>query len=120
MTADVWIENIIMIGQGVLFVLLALFYVKKPPAKINNLYGYRTRRSMKNQDIWKAANAYSSKSFLSIAILVLVIGIALCFFDFNLRVLLQLSILLLGLGYSVWQTEVYLNTHFDKDGNPKL
>jgi hypothetical protein len=38
------------------------FLKNKPPKGINALYGYRTFRSMKNIDLWKEANQYSSKS----------------------------------------------------------
>ena len=31
---------------------------KKPPKKINGIYGYRTSRSMKNQDTWDFAQRY--------------------------------------------------------------
>ncbi|MFF2912422.1 SdpI family protein [Paenibacillus sp. NPDC057934] len=34
---------------------------KKPPKKINSLYGYRTKRSMKNQLLWDEANRYSAE-----------------------------------------------------------
>lgn len=31
-------------------------FLKKPPQKINRYYGYRTKRSMKNQDTWMYAH----------------------------------------------------------------
>ena len=31
---------------------------KKPPKKVNGFYGYRTSRSMKNQDTWDFAQRY--------------------------------------------------------------
>ena len=40
-----------MIGFGLMF-------LKKPPSKINGWYGYRTSRSMKNQDTWDFAQSY--------------------------------------------------------------
>lgn len=33
----------------------------RPPKKINDLYGYRTPRSMKNQDTWDFAHKYCGK-----------------------------------------------------------
>lgn len=32
---------------------------RRPPRKITALYGYRTERSMKNEDTWQFANKYS-------------------------------------------------------------
>ena len=43
-----------MIGCGLLF-------LKKPPKKVNGWYGYRTSRSMKNQDTWDFAQRYMGK-----------------------------------------------------------
>ena len=36
-------------------------FVKNPPKTINNIYGYRTHRSMKNQDMWNFAHLYCGK-----------------------------------------------------------
>lgn len=36
-------------------------YLKKPPRTINWLYGYRTRRSMKNQETWDYAHCYCGR-----------------------------------------------------------
>jgi len=34
-----------------------------PPKNINYLYGYRTKRAMKNTETWKEAQLYSGKLF---------------------------------------------------------
>ena len=44
----------VMIGCGLLF-------MKKPPKKVNGWYGYRTSRSMRNQDTWDFAQRYMGK-----------------------------------------------------------
>jgi len=41
----------IMIGIGRIF-------VSHPPKKINGIYGYRTKRSMKNNETWRFAHHY--------------------------------------------------------------
>lgn len=46
-------------------VVLGVLFVKKPPKKINYVYGYRTKRSMKNNDTWRFAHICCGK-FLSI------------------------------------------------------
>lgn len=43
----------------VLLIAIGALMKKRPPKKINALYGYRTERSMKNVDTWQFANAYS-------------------------------------------------------------
>lgn len=36
-------------------------FMKKPPKNINSIYGYRTARSMRNQQTWDFAHAYSGR-----------------------------------------------------------
>ena len=99
------VENSALLFQGILFLVLGFYYLKKPPKKINHLYGYRTRRSMANQEIWDFANHQSAKDFWRVAIAVMLTGILLLPFDFFLKVFIQLAVLLLGLAISVWHTE---------------
>ncbi len=49
----------------VFFLFLSLFYIgtgaliyKYPPKQVNNVLGYRTNMSMKNEETWKFANVY--------------------------------------------------------------
>ena len=113
------IENSALLFQGTLFLLLAFYYLKKPPKKINYLYGYRTRRSMANQEIWDFANRQSAKDFWYVAIATMGIGIVLLPFDIPLKVLIQVFVLLVGLAISVWHTEKEIDKYFDKNGNKK-
>lgn len=45
----------------VLMIIIGKVFVKRPPRTINGIYGYRTRRSMKNQDTWLFAHLYCGK-----------------------------------------------------------
>lgn len=40
---------------------IGLIWRKRPPAKMNMLYGYRTARSMLNKETWDFAHRYISK-----------------------------------------------------------
>ena len=52
------------------FIILVSFIFKLlPPKRINSIYGYRTPRSMKNQDTWNEANKFSSNLMLAISLL---------------------------------------------------
>lgn len=113
------IENSALLLQGVLFLSLAYYYLKKPPQKINYLYGYRTRRSMANQEVWDFANLQSGKAFWRVAIATATIGIILLLFDISFKVLIQVGVLLIGLGISVWYVEKEIDNFFDKNGNKK-
>ena len=48
-----------MIGFGTRF-------VRKPPDRINAVFGYRTRRSMKSMDAWRFAHGYFGKLWKTI------------------------------------------------------
>ncbi len=44
-----------------LFIAIVGFYIKNnPPKKINQLYGYRTKRSMKSKEAWDFSQIYSA------------------------------------------------------------
>ena len=45
----------------VLMIVIGKVFVKKPPKNINYIVGYRTARSMKNQDTWNFAHLYCGK-----------------------------------------------------------
>ena len=46
---------------GLIFIIIGFIVLKYPPKKINHLYGYRTKNSMKSQQLWNFAQTYSSK-----------------------------------------------------------
>lgn len=45
---------------GVIFLVIGVFFYFFPPKKINYIYGYRTRTSMKNQEKWDFSQKYSA------------------------------------------------------------
>jgi uncharacterized membrane protein len=55
------------LSLGPLLLLLALLYKKFPPAKINHWYGYRTPRSMRSQQAWNYANAFSAQAMVLVS-----------------------------------------------------
>ncbi|TRX62633.1 SdpI family protein [Fulvivirga sp. M361] len=84
---------------GPAMVLLATIFKAFPPAHINNFYGYRTKRSTKDQASWNEAQRYANDlmlwSFiinslvelplfllfdLSIAVLASCVGLIVCVF----------------------------------------
>ena len=46
---------------GPIFIIAGIVMILFPPKKINYLYGYRTKNSMKNIDRWNFAQNYSAK-----------------------------------------------------------
>lgn len=60
---------------GLLIPAVMLFFgqrfLNKPPKKINSLYGYRTSRSMKNQQTWDCAHHVCGKIWLRVGAVML-------------------------------------------------
>ncbi|PFE14672.1 Uncharacterized protein BCF24048_01967 [Bacillus cereus] len=72
------IEALVNIGMsiliGVIFILAALILQKNPPTDINAAYGYRTKRSMKNKELWDAGNRYSAEVMKQNGFIMMLIG----------------------------------------------
>lgn len=45
----------------VLMIVIGKVFIKNPPRQINGIYGYRTRRSMRNQAAWDFSHLYCGK-----------------------------------------------------------
>lgn len=54
MLVMVWLIPVMMLGFGALF-------RRRPPRNVNYWFGYRTARSMKNEDTWEFAHHYMGK-----------------------------------------------------------
>lgn len=59
---------------GIIFILVALILQKNPPTDINAAYGYRTKRSMKNKELWDAGNKYSAEVMKQNGFIMMLIG----------------------------------------------
>lgn len=59
---------------GIIFVLAAIILQKNPPTDINAAYGYRTKRSMKNKELWGAGNRYSAEVMKQNGFIMMLIG----------------------------------------------
>ncbi|HHY10527.1 MAG TPA: SdpI family protein [Firmicutes bacterium] len=95
---------------------------KRPPAKINWAYGYRTKASMKSEATWLFAHSYYGRILrISGGILLVIAVVSLLIFRKDaLWVILWNSVLqILTLLLSVIPTETALRQKFDKDGIPR-
>ena len=65
---------------GVIFILPVIITVigyimnKFPPKKVNWFIGYRSRKSMKDELIWKIANQYCGKLWIRIGLIMLLVA----------------------------------------------
>ena len=58
----------------VIITLIGYIMNKYPPKKVNWFIGYRTRKSMRDETVWKIANQYCGKLWMKIGLIVLVVA----------------------------------------------
>lgn len=109
---------LIMVGFGMLF-------MKNPPKSINSFYGYRTRRSMKNQDTWDFAHYYCGKLWLVCGLVSLPISLVpiLLVLGKSQQVISVAGLIVLGIQTilliaTIFLTERALMNNFDEYGRP--
>lgn len=111
----------LLIVIGAIFALLGgVVFKLLPPKKINSIYGWRSRLSMRNNDTWIEAQRYGSNAFIVGGIILALLGciIKIVLPDLNdgimliLLVIVTVAILLIG--------EAHLRKLFNKDGTRKI
>jgi len=115
-------ENIIgHLVLGPLMLVMSLIFKFFPPKKINNLYGYRTTRSMKSQETWDMGNIYCFNLMVlaSVATIFLQSILILTLSKGNSMMISVLVMVSLLVG-TIPLTERHLKKHFDDDGKRKV
>ena len=107
-----------------LMIIAGRFLWKHPPKDINSVLGYRTSRSMKNQDTWTFAQTYCGKRWWYIGLAMLVpsvtVLIPLLASEENLIAYVGVIILTVQmtiLVVSIFLTEIASKKNFDREGN---
>lgn len=106
------------------FITLITGYLmyRHTPKTINGLVGYRTRRSMINQDTWDFANKYCASLWIKLGIITTVISF-LIYILFDVNVIVSIVIVLIQtflLLLSIIPVEKALKNTFDDDGNRRV
>lgn len=107
-----------LIWLGILFFMLGVIFRVFPPSSINHVYGYRTPRSMRNQDTWDEAQRFAADNLTLYGLLFAGTGV-------NLELVLgpgtgpQTLLLLAGLALMILQDERHLLRTFHPDGSRK-
>ena len=104
---------------GPLMLLISLIFYYFPPKEINDLYGHRTSRSMKNKDTWNYANKKSTIMMLWVSLLTCFIQ---CFtivlaYKLDQSILIATIFLCIGLIVGSYIIEQDLKKKFDNEGN---
>ncbi|NBH12898.1 SdpI family protein [Lachnospiraceae bacterium] len=56
-------------------IVLGWLFLRRPPRNINNIYGYRTARSMKSAEAWRYAHHYFGRLWLRFGIALLIVSV---------------------------------------------
>ena len=103
--------------------VFGLLFEKRPPKKINYVYGYRTTRSMKNQDTWQFAHRFCGRLWKRLGGITLLIPLLFTIFTWKLDIeelgyasIALLFLQLVILFVSIVPTEKALKKTFDEYG----
>lgn len=107
-------------------VISGYFMRKHPPKNINGICGYRTKRSMQNEDTWAFAHRVCGKLWLIVGLILLVLTAAFTFLFKSavvetlgtlctVLVAVQTAILLI----TICLVETALKKYFDENGKRK-
>jgi len=108
----------VLTTNGLLFLLSIIFW-KFPPKKINSIYGYRTHKSIQNQQIWNFANSIFNKSFLMYSGLSFLGGLLLANFASKELTWQPMVLVVLSILVCIIKTEKALSDNFTDEGKRK-
>lgn len=105
-------------------IIFGVLFRKKPPKKINYVYGYRSPMSVKNKDTWEFAHHYAGTLWYKWGLITLFVTIIVMLMTLGkdielvgkvaVGIIILQSIPMIGIFIP---TEMALRKHFDKDGN---
>lgn len=109
-------EKYVTIILGLIFVTTGLILFYFPPKKINYLYGYRTKNSMKDSERWTFAQRHSAKLMIWCGIVLMITAIAgiILKVDDNLMKIVGLAELIILIIFLFIKTETDINRKFGK------
>ena len=103
----------------VIMLVFGIVMYKHAPKNINYIFGYRTSRSMKNDDTWKFAHEYCGRLWWRLGLIMLI-----PFYNSNedtigIVATIVMTIQLIVLITSIFPTEIALKKEFNDDGTVK-
>jgi len=109
---------------GLIMIIVGCIQKYYPPKRINDLYGYRTDASKKNQQTWDEANRYSAMLMIKIGFIAIIGGLILTqLVPLKYEWIMAISTTFTGIGFAVVlmvKTEKHLENKFDNNGNEIL
>lgn len=114
-----WTDNLLQMAflAGIIFATAGLIQYIFAPKKINSLYGYRTRSSMKSEERWHFAQKYSALKLIAVGLFLLVVSLLplVVAVGETVQIVLQPGIIMLSIAYLFYSTEKALKTRFPKN-----
>ncbi|MEM9547245.1 MAG: SdpI family protein [Bacteroidota bacterium] len=117
---NTWLNPLFIIctSTGLIFIVVAIITAKYPPKKINHIYGYRTKNSMKSKDRWDFAQEYSTDLMQKYGIVMVLLGFLGYFTSYSnmISTLISLGIIVFLTIIIFYKTEKAITERFvDKD-----
>jgi len=105
---------------GAIFVAAGLVMRWKPPRRINHVYGYRTARSMADQESWDFAQAFSARELVHWGAILLAAGLAVAWLEprFWIGISAAVGLLVLACVGLLLRTEGALRRRGTDDARP--
>ena len=120
-----YIMLLVILLMPLMMVGFGLLLMKNPPKKINSVYGYRTRRSVRSQDTWEFAHHYFGKLWLVCGLVSIPVSLVpICLvLGKSEQVISVAGLIILGLQtllmlVTIILTERALKNNFDEFGKP--
>jgi len=108
---------VILLLTGACFSLAGYITKRFPPKKINHLYGYRTKTSMRNQEVWDFAQRYSADEMIKLGLVMLVLaaGAWLTEIQFTGDIFVAIALTVVFPLVMLFQIETELKKRFPKE-----
>ena len=121
-----WFSTVCNIFIPILMMITGRLMWKRAPKSINWVLGYRTTRSMKNDDTWRFAHEYCGRIWWYVGLIMLIPSVLVNIPFYNgsedtvgtvssIVMLVQCAILII----SIFPTEIALKKTFNDDGTRK-
>lgn len=103
--------------SGIICLLAGFIMNIFPPKKINDFYGYRSRRSKKNLENWQFAQTFSSKTMIWSSIVLIAVGYLGTLIEFprKIAIVIALAIIIAWSIFLIRRTERALKEFEEKN-----
>ena len=103
---------------GIIFFVIGIFMYIFPPKKINLLYGYRTKNSMKTQEHWDFSQKCAAIKMTKSGVWLLLISLTGFIIPFSIKneLIIGISFVFILSAYLIINTEKAIKSKFESSG----